>query len=67
MVQFAGNGKMDVGDGSMMSESAPKLMSGGPMVSPVKDGDMTADGKIVNSEGSVPGGSGVTFTMGNDW
>jgi hypothetical protein len=66
-LEFAGNGKMDVGDGSMKDIASPGLQSGGPVEFADGDKGMTADGNVVNTEGSVPGGSGVQFTMGNDW
>lgn len=67
-LEFAGNGKMDVGDGMMPNEKSAGFSSGGPVVFPKgMEAGMTSDGKIINVEGSVPAGSGVTFTKGNDW
>ena len=67
-VDFAGNGKMDVGDGSMKNQNAGSLTPGGPVVHPKGfSPGMTAPEKIVNEEGEVPKGGGVTFTGGSDW
>jgi hypothetical protein len=61
-VTFAGNGRMDVGDGGMKNEKSGGMQSGGPLKSPEgSEQGMSASGEIVNIEGSVPSGGGVKF------
>lgn len=67
-VSFAGNGRQDVGDGSMPDQRSPGMTSGGPVqFAKGMEESMTASGEVINEEGSVPDGSGVQFTKGNDW
>jgi hypothetical protein len=66
-VTFAGNGGMDVGDGSMPGQKSGSLSSGGPLVSPKgSEQGMIAPEGIVNNEGSVPSGGSIQSPV-TDW
>lgn len=67
MVNFAGDGNKDVGDGNMKEMRSPGFQSGGPVkfAKGMEEG-VTASGEPINVDGEMPGGSSKIDFVGGE-